>query len=80
MLIDEYFKNLPDYYDTMYLDGYTPEQIMEAHHRTVVKKYYADQKRKHEEAAAEKAVQAEVEKQLEKVVSKALDDIFKNWK
>ena len=80
MLINEYHKNLPEYYDTMYLDGYTPEQIMEAHHRTVVKKYYADQKRKHEEATAEKAVQAEVEKQLEKVVSKALDDIFKNWK
>lgn len=76
MLIDEYYKNLPDYYDTMYLDGYTPEQIMEAHHRSMVKKYYADQKRKQEEAAAEKAVQ----EQLEKVVSKALDDIFKGWK
>lgn len=80
MLIDEYYKNLPEYYDTMYMDGYTPEQIMEAHHRSMVKKYYADQKRKREEAAAEKAVQEEVEKQLEKVVSKALDDIFKGWK
>lgn len=80
MLINEYHKNLPDYYDTMYLDGYTPEQIMEAHRRTTRKKYLADQKRKQEEAAAEKAVQAEVEKQLEKVVSKALDDIFKDWK
>lgn len=80
MLIDEYYKNLPEYYDTMYMDGYTPEQIMEAHHRSMVKKYYADQKRKQEEAAAEKAVQEEVEKQLEKVVSKALDDIFKGWK
>lgn len=29
MLIDEYYKNLPEYYDTMYMDGYTPEQIME---------------------------------------------------
>ena len=76
MLIDQFHKNLPEYYDTMYQDGYTPEQIMEAHHRSMVKEYYADQKRKHEEAAAEKAVQAE----LEKVVSKALDDIFKNWK
>lgn len=80
MLIDEYYKKLPEYYDTMYMDGYTPEQIMEAHHRSMVKKYYADQKRKREEAAAEKAVQEEVEKQLEKVVSKALDDIFKGWK
>ena len=80
MLINEYHKNLPEYYDTMYLDGYTPEQIMEAHHRTMTKKYYADQKRKQDEAAAEKAVEEEVEKQLEKVVSKALDDIFKSWK
>lgn len=80
MLINEYHKNLPEYYDTMYMDGYTPEQIMEAHHRSVMNKYYADRKQKHEEAAAEKAVQAEIEKQLEKVVSKALDDIFKDWK
>lgn len=80
MLIDQFHKNLPDYYDTMYMDGYTPEQIMEAHHRTMTKRYCADRKRKQEEAAAEKAVEAEVEKQLEKVVSKALDDIFKNWK
>ena len=80
MLINEFHTNLPEYYDTMYLDGYTPEQIMEAHRRTMTKKYYADQKRKQEEAATEKAVEAEVEKQLEKVVSKALDDIFKGWK
>lgn len=79
MLIDEYYKNLPEYYDTMYMDGYTPEQIMEAHHRSMVKRYYADQKRKQEETAAGKAVQAEIEKQLEKAVSKALDDIFKGW-
>ena len=44
MLINEYHKNLPEYYDTMYMDGYTPEQIMEAHHRSVMKKYYADRK------------------------------------
>ena len=39
MLIDEYYKNLPEYYDTMYMDGYTPEQIMEAHRRSMVEKY-----------------------------------------
>ena len=27
------FKNVPDYYDWMYLDGYTPEEIMYAFHR-----------------------------------------------
>ena len=76
MLIDEYFKNLPDYYDTMYLDGYTPEQILEAQPRSMRKKY----QRKREETATEAAVQAQLEKQLEKAVSKALDDIFKDWK
>ena len=80
MLIDEYFKSLPDYYDTMYLDGYTPEQIMEAKHRSMRKKYLAVQERRWEEAAAEAAAQAQIEKQLEKAVSKALDDIFKGWK
>lgn len=32
---------LPDYYDTMYMHGYTPEQIMDAHHRTMIKQYLA---------------------------------------
>ena len=32
-LIDEYFKNVPEYYDTMYADGFTPEQILYAKRR-----------------------------------------------
>ena len=76
MLLDEYHKNLPDYYPYMYLDGYTPEQIMEAMHRTVRKEWEA---RRAEEAAA-KAAEAQIEKALEKTVSKALEDIFKGWK
>ena len=31
-------KNLPDYYHTMYLDGYTPEEIYMAFHRTMAKR------------------------------------------
>ena len=58
MLIDEYFKNLPDYYDTMYLDGYLQEQILEAQHRSMRKKY----QHKREETATEAAVQAQIEK------------------
>ena len=74
--MDEYHKNLPDYYPYMYLDGYTPEQIMEAMHRTVRKEWEAWRT---EEAAAI-AAEAQIEKALEKTVSKALDDIFKGWK
>ena len=32
-MIDQYFKNVPEYYDWMYLDGYTPEEILYAFHR-----------------------------------------------
>ena len=34
-------KRLPDYYDTMYMDGYEPWEIMEAAHRTMMKRYMA---------------------------------------
>ena len=27
---EQYFKGVPDYYPSMYLDGYTPQQIMYA--------------------------------------------------
>ena len=76
MLIDSFHKNLPDYYDTMYLDGYTPEQIMEAKHWSMAKEY----RRRQEEAATDREIQAQIERELEKVVSKALDDLFKGWK
>ena len=29
----------PDYYDTMYLDGYKPWEIIESAHRTMIKEY-----------------------------------------
>ena len=76
MLSDSYHKNLPEYYPFMYLDGYTPEQIMEAAHRTMLEKWCY----KGNQAATEKAVQAQIGKKLEQTVSKALDDLFKGWK
>lgn len=76
MLSDSYHKNLPEYYPFMYLDGYTPEQIMEAMHRTMRKQWES----KRQQTATEKAVQAQIEKKLEQTVSKAIDDLFKGWK
>ena len=29
-LVDDYFRHVPEYYDSMYLDGFTPEEIMYA--------------------------------------------------
>lgn len=52
MLFSEYVnshyngKPLPDYYPTMYLDGYTPDEISVAHHRTMMKRLKARQSEK----------------------------------
>lgn len=42
-------KPLPDYYPTMYLDGYSPAEIMVAHHRTMLKKFMAQRNAKPDE-------------------------------
>ena len=34
-LLDYYNRQIPDYYDGMYLDGYQPWQILEAKHRSM---------------------------------------------
>lgn len=39
MVRNNYFdnpNNLPDYYDTMYLDGFEPWQILDAHHKSMI--------------------------------------------
>lgn len=37
-MLDYYFRKLPEYYDTMYLDGYTPEEIYMAHRKMMYEK------------------------------------------
>ena len=36
-LIDDYFKDVPEYYDSMCMEGYTPEQIRYALHKKMNK-------------------------------------------
>ena len=43
MITDYYNRKIPEYYDTMYLDGYTPTEIMIAHHRYMMEKFYPKQ-------------------------------------
>ena len=63
-MLSDYYDKLPDYYPTMYLDGYTPEQIMYAAKHGMLQRF-RDRK-------AEKTVQTAVEA--------ALRDVFKDWK
>ena len=66
MTLSEYYdRRIPDYYPTMYLDGFTPEEIM-----------YAAKRKMYREAQERKAVQTDVQTALEA----ALRDVFKDWK
>ena len=50
-LADQFYKNIPEYYRYMYLDGYTPEQIM-----------YAARKKIFREIAERQAKENEIDK------------------
>ena len=51
-LADYYNRNIPEHYDTMYLDGYTPDQIMTAFREKMYRVYEARQEAKRAEAEA----------------------------
>lgn len=61
-LIDQYFNNIPEYYNTMYMDGYTPEQIMYAARKKMLRMY-------EEREAAKRAEAEEKEIPTVKIVS-----------
>lgn len=63
-MLSDYNDKIPDYYPTMYLDGYTPEQIMYAAKRGMLQRY--------RERKAEQTVQT--------AAKAALRDLFKDWK
>lgn len=41
-LIDKYFATIPEYNDYMYKNGYSPEQILYAHHKKMYETYNED--------------------------------------
>ena len=63
-MFEWYDKQIPDYYLTMYLDGYTPEQILHAAQRGMIQR--------HRERNAEQEVKTQVEA--------ALRNMFKDFK
>lgn len=73
-LSDYYNRNLPDYYPTMYQDGYEPWQIMQAFRNTQRKK-----DREKEQSILEKEVFNFIEKTMEATVNQAMTDIFKDF-
>lgn len=73
MTLAEYYdRQIPEYYDTMYLDGYTPDQILHAARRKLLRAY--------NERQEEKRAEVSIETQVREAVYTAMDDLFKDWK
>ena len=71
-MAEYYDRQIPEYYPTMYLDGYTPPQILHAVHRKMIREYY--------EREEEKRAEASIEKQAKEAIHSAMKDLFKDWK
>ena len=67
-LMEQLDKQIPDYYPTMYLDGYTPAQILHSAKRGMYQKHM---ERKQQRAA---------EKDVRSVLEYALHSMFKSLK
>ena len=51
-LYEYYDRKIPDYYATMYRDGYSPEQILHAARRKILREHEAREATKRAEAEA----------------------------
>lgn len=67
-LMEQLDKQIPDYYPAMYLDGYTPAQILHAAKRGM---YQQHMERKQQQSA---------EKDVRSVLEAAMKDVFKGLK
>ena len=64
-LLEQHNRRIPDYYPTMYLDGFTPEEVM-----------YAAKRQMYRQIQERKAMQTDLQTALEA----ALRDVFEDWK
>ena len=67
-MFEEYDRKIPDYYPTMYMDGYTPVQILHSVKRGMYKKHM------------ERKQQRTAEKDVRSVLESALHSMFKGLK
>ena len=73
-------KRLPEYYDTMYLDGYTGDEVYVAFHRSLQKQVSEMQKKQQLEYQMEKELEKQINEKLDKAIEKALDELLKDFK
>ena len=73
-------KRLPEYYNTMYLDGFSADEVYVAFHRSKQKRISEMQMEKEIQTKLEKDLEQQVEEKLEKTLNKALDELLKGFK
>ena len=73
-------KRLPEYYDTMYLDGYSADEVYVAFHRSLQKRVLEMQKKQQLENQIEKELEQQINEKLDKALEKALDELLKDFK
>lgn len=66
---------IPDYYDTMYLDGYDVNQICRAFDKVQRKKFRKIRQEKQEQKD-QKELESSIKENLDKTIEKALDEIL----
>ena len=64
-LLEQHNRRIPDYYSTMYLDGFTPEEVM-----------YAAKRQMYRQIQERKDAQVDIQTALEA----SLRDVFEDWK
>ena len=64
-LLEQHNRRIPDYYPTMYMDGFTPQQVM-----------YAAKRQMYQQIQERKDAQVDIQTALEA----ALRDVFEDWK
>ena len=76
-IFDYKYRNVPEYYNTMYLDGFTPAEIRYALRKQIEREQEEQNLLKQVEMAKEHEINREIEKVLKKEIDKLLKDFQK---
>ena len=63
-LIEKSNRTIPDYYNTMYLDGYSPQEIYIAARRSLINQYNANQ------------YESKIEEEIYNIIENVIKDII----
>ena len=78
-LIDNHFRHVPEYYDWMYLDGFTPEEIMYALRKKMNREIAEREASGETPPEFEKMIFQIMEKSMKSALDAAIDDLTKDW-